>query len=205
MNEHSEDSSRYSYLEAEASHTQAYMWSTVDRELAAFGTKRAFDLGCGNGAYAAALSRRGIEVAGVDPSEDRIRIANQAHPDLALRLGSADDPLAERFGQFPAVVSLYVVEYVFFPRKYAKCVFDLLESGGIALISTPYHGYLKNLTGKLDGQFTALWDYGYIKFWLIRTLTALLQEAGLEVLRFHRVGRIPLLAKSMIAIAWRPA
>lgn len=199
---------RYCYTNAEAAHTQAYLWPTIDRELAAFGVKRVFDLGCGNGAYAAVLAGRGIDVAGVDPSEAGIRIANQAHPSLNLRLGSAYDSLAEHFGRFPAVVSLEVVEHVFYPRKYAKCVFDLLEPGGIALISTPYHGYLKNLmlalTGKLDAHFTALWDYGHIKFWSVRTLTAVLREAGLDILRFYRVGRVPFLANSMIAVARRP-
>ena len=38
-----------------------------------------------------------------------------------------------------------------------KRVYDLLEPGGLAIISTPYHGYLKNLalaaSGKLDSSF----------------------------------------------------
>ena len=106
------------------------------------------------------------------------------------------------------MVSLEVIEHVFYPRKYAKCIFDLLEPGGFALISTPYHSYWKNLilavTGKMDAHFTALWDYGHIKFWSIRTLTTLLEEAGLEVIKFRRVGRIPFLGKSMIVVARRP-
>jgi 2-polyprenyl-6-hydroxyphenyl methylase/3-demethylubiquinone-9 3-methyltransferase len=72
-------------------------------------------------------------------------------------------------------------------------------------VSTPYHGYLKNLalalSGKLDKHFTALWDGGHIKFFSIATLGQLLREAGFKDLRFVRVGRIPPLAKSMLAIA----
>ena len=79
--------------------------------------------------------------------------------------------------------------------------------GGVAIISTPYHGYLKNLalavSGRLDRHFTALWDHGHIKFWSIETLSKLLREAGFNRLEFRRVGRIPPLAKSMIAIARR--
>ncbi len=144
----------------------------------------------------------------MDPSEDGIRLARQAHPDLQFHLGSAYDDLAGRFGRFPAVVSLEVVEHVFFPRQFAACVFSLLEPGGTALISTPYHGYLKNvclaLAGKMDRHLAPLWDYGHIKFWSIKTLSILLQEAGFTDLRFLRVGRIPPLAKSMIAVARRP-
>ncbi|MFN3682011.1 MAG: hypothetical protein ACK4VP_08235, partial [Nitrospira sp.] len=79
--------------------------------------------------------------------------------------------------------------------------------GGVAIVSTPYHGYWKNLalalSGKMDAHFTALWDHGHIKFWSIRTLRQLLQEAGFSEIRFLRVGRIPPLAKSMIAVAYR--
>ena len=71
----------------------------------------------------------------------------------------------------------------------------------------PYHGYWKNLalalTGRMDAHFTAMWDHGHIKFWSIATLGELLREAGFADLRFERVGRIPALAKSMIAVARR--
>lgn len=106
------------------------------------------------------------------------------------------------------VVSLEVVEHVYAPRNYARTLFDLLEPGGTAIVSTPYHGYLKNLalalSGKMDAHFTALWDHGHIKFWSIETLTKLLDEAGFMNIRFHRVGRVPQLAKSMIAVAQKP-
>ena len=92
--------------------------------------------------------------------------------------------------------------------SYAATLFALLEPGGTAIVSTPYHGYWKNLalalSGKMDAHFTALWDYGHIKFWSVATLTRLLAEAGFVDIRFQRVGRIPALAKSMIAIARRP-
>lgn len=80
--------------------------------------------------------------------------------------------------------------------------------GGVAILSTPYHGYWKNLglalTGRMDRHFTALWDHGHIKFWSVDTLGELLREAGFVDVRFERVERIPALAKSMIAIARKP-
>jgi 2-polyprenyl-6-hydroxyphenyl methylase/3-demethylubiquinone-9 3-methyltransferase len=84
-------------------------------------------------------------------------------------------------------------------------MYALLEPGGLAIISTPYHGYIKNLimalTGTLDRHFTSLWDHGHIKFWSKKTLSILLREAGFTHIEFLRVGRIPVLAKSMIAVA----
>jgi 2-polyprenyl-6-hydroxyphenyl methylase/3-demethylubiquinone-9 3-methyltransferase len=127
---------------------------------------------------------------------------------VSFYLGSAYDDLESQYGKFKTVISLEVVEHLFFPRKFAACVYNLLEPGGTALISTPYHGYWKNLVlallGKMDSHFTALWDYGHIKFWSIRTLRQLLTEAGFQDVRFHRLGRIPILAKSMVAVAVKP-
>jgi 2-polyprenyl-6-hydroxyphenyl methylase/3-demethylubiquinone-9 3-methyltransferase len=202
------------YLYADATHTDAhrYLLPAVRRLLAdlawpAGRPKRVFDLGCGNGSTAANLTAHGYEVTGVDPSDQGIEQAKIAFPDLRLYPGSAYDDLAAVHGRFPAVVSLEVVEHVFYPRKYAACVTNLLEPGGTALISTPYHAYWKNLamavTGKFDRHVNPLWDYGHIKFWSPKTLTSLLTEAGLSVVKFDRVGRIPLLAKSMIAVVRR--
>ena len=161
-----------------------------------------------NGSVASALARLGWDVTGVDPSAEGIAQANANYPELRLEQGSAYDDLVARYGRFPVVTSLEVVEHVYFPRRYAATLFALLEPGGTAIVSTPYHGYWKNLalalSGKMDAHFTALWDYGHIKFWSIATLTRLLAEAGFVDIRFQRVGRIPALAKSMIAIARRP-
>jgi 2-polyprenyl-6-hydroxyphenyl methylase/3-demethylubiquinone-9 3-methyltransferase len=57
------------------------------------------------------------------------------------------------------------------------------------------------LAGKTDFHYTALWDYGHIKFWSRKTLTTLLSQAGFKVDRFIGVGRLPFLWKSMILIA----
>jgi 2-polyprenyl-6-hydroxyphenyl methylase/3-demethylubiquinone-9 3-methyltransferase len=97
------------------------------------------------------------------------------------------------------------VEHVYSPREFARTVYDLLEDGGVALISTPYHGYFKNLaialTNSFDRHVKPLWDHGHIKFWSMATLRQLLEEAGFTSVSFHRVGRLPLVAKSMIAVA----
>ncbi len=193
-----------------AEHTHTYLWSPVETILSQMTIPgaRIFELGCGNGAFARRLATCGYDISGVDPSTDGISRAIVADPQTNLVIGSAYDPLAEIFGTFPAVISLEVVEHVYFPRLFAKCVCELLEPGGFAIISTPYHGYWKNLAlailGKMDGHFTALWDHGHIKFWSIRTLTELFREQKLTVEKSLRVGRIPALAKSMILIIRKP-
>jgi len=164
-----------------------------------------FELGCGNGSVANELYKLGLDVIGVDPSIEGIKHANVSYPHLKLYSGSAYDDLHDKYGSFPLVTSLEVVEHVYYPRLYAATLFDLVEPGGTAFVSTPYYGYLKNCalatTGKMDAHFTALWDHGHIKFWSVKTLSQLLREAGFIDIRYRFCGRVPFLSKSMIAIA----
>jgi len=203
----------YHWADAELTPSHAYLLPALLREMSAprinsSAERRVFELGCGNGSVANVLSKNGWDVTGVDPSSEGIASANTQWPELKLYEGSAYDDLVARFGAYPVVTTLEVVEHVYFPRHYARTLFSLLEPGGIAIVSTPFHGYWKNLalavTGRMDAHFTALWDHGHIKFWSIKTLGELLQEAGFIDIRFERVGRIPALAKSMIAIARKP-
>jgi 2-polyprenyl-6-hydroxyphenyl methylase/3-demethylubiquinone-9 3-methyltransferase len=185
----------------------ARLLPAIDQELNSLplASRRAFDLGCGNGAVADWFAKRGFEVQGVDPSSSGIALAHRSFPHLDLREGSAYDPLVETFDTFPLVVSLEVIEHVYAPRAFAACAHDLLEPGGYLMLSTPYHGYLKNValavSGRMDTHFTALWDHGHIKFWSRKTITRLLEEAGLTVERIRNVGRISVFARSMLVIA----
>lgn len=205
-----EDITGYTWGDAQLTDAHSFLIPALVSELGRVkvSEKRVFDLGCGNGSVANILGSMGWSVQGVDPSTEGIEQANTKFPKLGLEQGSAYDDLRERFGRFPVVISLEVVEHVYSPRKYAETLFSLVESGGTAIISTPYHGYFKNLalalSGKMDKHFTALWDHGHIKFWSINTLTQLLSEAGFVNIRFRRVGRIPILAKSMVAIVQKP-
>ncbi|MFN0088487.1 MAG: class I SAM-dependent methyltransferase, partial [Blastocatellia bacterium] len=193
----------YGYTTAAHSHTRDYLLSAVMRLLGECpAPARLFELGCGNGAMANELAGMGYDVIGVDPSVEGIRIAKENYTNCRFSTGSAYDDLAGAYGTFDVVLSLEVVEHVFFPRRYAETVERLLSPGGMAIISTPYHGYLKNLAislmNKWEHHADPLWDYGHIKFWTRPKLVQLFREAGLSETSFTRVGRVPQLAKSMV-------
>ncbi|WEA59041.1 class I SAM-dependent methyltransferase [Rhizobium sp. BJ04] len=197
------------YVHAKPTTAQSYILPAVldvlENHFDGSAERDVFDLGCGTGGAAAALAERGYYVVGVDPSSDGIAKANINYPELPLKVGSAYDDLSSEYGTFNAVISLEVVEHVYDPRTFTATMYDLVKPGGVAVMSTPYHGYLKNLAlaalGKMDDHFMPLKDHGHIKFWSKSTLSTLLLETGFDNVRFEYVGRIPVLAKSMIAVA----
>jgi 2-polyprenyl-6-hydroxyphenyl methylase/3-demethylubiquinone-9 3-methyltransferase len=166
------------------------------------------DAGCGNGRLTGRLAALGLHMSGFDVSESGIAHASTAVPGVTFKVASGYQDLRELFGQvFDACVCVEVVEHLYDPRTFIHRVHDVLRPDGWLIVTTPYHGYLKNLalavSGQLDRHFDPLWDGGHIKFWSRRSLTALLEECGFRIVRFEGAGRVPLLWKSMIITARR--
>ena len=154
-----------------------------------------------------ALIARGYDVWGVDASESGIAIANSESPGrfFVLDVSSGELPLALVSKRFDVVISTEVIEHLYDPRGFIAFARRILASGGEFIISTPYHGFLKNLAlviaGKLDAHFTVLWDGGHIKFFSRKTLALMLREQGFEATGFAGAGRLPYLWKSMLVKA----
>jgi SAM-dependent methyltransferase len=200
----------YEYSNATPSHTMSYLWPIVQHAIEAhpFADRRAFDLGCGNGATADFLSGLGFSVTGVDPSRSGIEIAIKSYTRPQFHVRSASDDLAQEFGTFSLVVSLEVVAFVLDPRLFARRVYELLQPGGIAVVSTPFHGYWKNLllslTNRWDEHLDPFWPGAQLRFFSLKTYRRLWHEAGFQDVTILRAGRIPPLAKAMIAILRKP-
>jgi 2-polyprenyl-3-methyl-5-hydroxy-6-metoxy-1,4-benzoquinol methylase len=176
--------------------------------------RRVCDLGCGNGFLAARLGGLGREVVGVDASQRLLRVAetNYASPSVRFKYGVFGPELSGELlaeGPFDLVVSVDVIEHLFRPISLLETAAAILKPGGIMIVCTPYHGYLKNLAisvyGGWDSHFGVHWDGGHVKFFSVRTLSAMVGRA-FEVERFAYFGRVPGLWKNMICIARkRPA
>ena len=199
----------YGWRGAEGPHSCGYLAPEVLKILKAYPqVKRVCDLGSGNGALASYLQQNGYVVCGVEYDQEGCRIARDHHPEIPFyNLGVQDDPgeVTREQGGFDAVVSTEVVEHLFSPHLLPRFAHGLLPPGGLLVVSTPYHGYWKNLAlsvfGKWDRHHTALWHGGHIKFWSRKTLASLLEDNGFRVIGFHGVGRLPYLWKSMILVA----
>lgn len=167
------------------------------------------DLGCGNGALTAALRERGFRMTGMDHSQSGIEIARRRHTGIRFERFDVTEPLPQGLeGRFDAVVAAEVIEHLLLPRKLLERAREALRPGGSLIVTTPFHGYWKNLalalTGRFDDHWHPLRDFGHVKFFSRRTLSMLFEELGYQDLSFVTTGRIPMLARSMILSGRKP-
>ncbi len=192
--------------------SSSYINPAIRRLVKSLSARNVLDVGCGNGILCGDMSADGFSVFGVDADDLAIAIASQKFSACRFQLITLDDTPKSIDGApeegFDAVTSTEVIEHIYSPHKWAKYCFDALRPGGTLIVTTPYHGYLKNLAlsvvDKWDSHHDPLWHGGHIKFWSRDTLTKLLVPAGFEITGFEGVGRMPYLWKSMILIARKP-
>jgi len=195
-------------LDPEFGASQAFLWPIILPFLPPT-RSRILDLGCGSGGRARVLADLGHEVVGTDVSLEAVEIARRNVPEARFLTADINDfPWETLREHFDIVMSLEVIEHLYYPRRLLSAAALCLRPGGVLILSTPYHGYLKNLAlsllGLWDRHFGVHDDGWHIKFFSPRTLRRLVEEAGFADLEFRFGGRLPLLWKSMVCRGRKP-
>jgi 2-polyprenyl-6-hydroxyphenyl methylase/3-demethylubiquinone-9 3-methyltransferase len=205
------EAAEYAYTGDDPGYAQTYVRPVVEGYLTDVPREaRVLDLGCGSGALLASFHDRGWISVGVDISASGIEQARRAHPTITFVLADATGDLTALLGKsnFDVVISTETIEHVALPRPFVRNAFDALKPGGTLVVSTPYHGYLKNVAtavlARADSHYDPLWDYGHLKFFSVRTLAHLLWDAGFTDLEYTGAGRVPYFWKSMVVRARKP-
>jgi 2-polyprenyl-3-methyl-5-hydroxy-6-metoxy-1,4-benzoquinol methylase len=162
------------------------------------------DVGCGNGYLVNTLLKLGFNAYGIDASETGIAVARQTHPNNFFIQDVTTGQLPQQLQSinFDTIISTEVIEHLYDPEGFINFCKQVLGNKGEIILSTPYHGYLKNLLlslfNKWDEHINPLWHGGHIKLWSKKTLSQALTNAGFTVVAFKGCGRIPYFWKSMI-------
>src|SRR5690606_10377856 len=132
-------------------------------------------------------------------SPSGISLASEFSKDRFAIQDLSKDELPEKFFhlKFDTLISTEVIEHLYDPKGFIRFCKNILmqNGGGEIIITTPYHGYFKNLlialAGKWDEHVNPLWDGGHVKFWSKKTLSRLLSDEGFTVTDFVGCGRFP--------------
>lgn len=171
-------------------------FGTDERSLKPLAGKNALDVGCGAGLLCEPLARMGAAVTGVDAAVENIAAAKAHAAGAGLSIDyRAGELSAQGLGQFDLVTSMEVIEHVTDPAAFVAELAGRMKADGLMVLSTPNRTAASKLflveAAERLGQVprgTHNWD----QFLTPEELTALLTEAGLELVEMEGIGFSPL-------------
>lgn len=195
----------FTWERSEQGHYHRYLIPSLERLLPPGKGLKILDAGCGSGVMTAYLSSLGHQARGFDQSTSGIAVARKAFPNTRFDLKSVYEDYRSLEPEVSVVISFEVIEHLTRPSEMLARAYQVLAPSGVLILSTPYHGYFKNLAISLlngwDKHFDSNRDCGHIKFFSTKTLTSLLVQNGFSNFKFANAGRLPGLWKSMVVSA----
>jgi SAM-dependent methyltransferase len=162
------------------------------------------DLGCGPGAHARALARRGYIVAGVDGSPRMVAVARtRAAREEAGATFEVDDvsaPLRFADASLGGVLAILVLQHLPHPAAFIAEIRRCLRPGGHLLITAPARDRTPRTSQHLYWRLRATCYHlvpGVVRFYDADSLTRLVQDQGLTVVQCKaEPGRVSVLARA---------
>lgn len=191
-----------------------YLFKTIEEILQRLNipvNARILDAGCGGGNCTNWLYQKGYkDVWGFDASESGIQIAKKIFVEIQAKFqlhNVYEKQLPSTLPQddYDVVFSMEVIEHLYSPKTCLTNIHQWLKNDGYLILSTPYHGYWKNLAISILNQFdkhvSSQREGGHIKFFSRNTIFRILKECGLIPVQFYGSGRLPYFWKSMVIVA----
>ena len=162
------------------------------------------DLGCGPGAHAVALARRGYDVVGVDGSPRMVEVARTRAArdgvDATFAVHDVGAPLRFADASLGGVLAILVVQHLPHPEAFIAEIRRCLRPGGHLLITAPARDTTSLTSQNLYWRLrTACYLFvpGVVRFYEPSSLAQLVEDQGLTVVeRGGEAGRVSVLARA---------
>ena len=181
-----------------------HSWTPKKKELALASLKesgkesgRILDFGCGDAVMVRFFHELGYESEGVDISKVVITDNKSKFPDMKFNLVVPDTRIPYPDASFDVIFCSEVIEHLYDVNLAFSEFNRLLRPGGLLMLTTPYHGLIKNMVIALryfDQHYRIDWQH--IRFFTKESLRGMCLNHNFTPFRWWRVGRIGPLARS---------
>ena len=151
---------------------------------------RVLDVGCGEGAFSAALAEAGARPIAVDVADEPLRRLRARFPQLdEVRRAQAGEPLPLADDEADAVWAGEVVEHVVDVGAFCSELRRVLKPGGPLLLTTPDHP--RRLIARFALRPAAFEEHfnpyaDHLRFFTARSLVRVLEDAGFPTVALTR-------------------
>jgi SAM-dependent methyltransferase len=160
------------------------------------------DLGCGPGAHALAVARRGYDVVGLDGSPRMVEVARtraaRDEVDATFDVQDLSAPLRFADASLGGVLAILVLQHLPHPAAFIAEIRRCLRPGGHLLIIAPARDSMSLTSQNLYWRLRAACYHlvpGVIRFYDTNSLTRLIEDQGLTVVECNaEPGRVIVLA-----------
>lgn len=161
------------------------------------------DVGCGNGYLTKKLSKNFSKTIAIDNSESAIEQAKKDYTG-SINFIFSDLNNLNFTDKVNCITLIEVIEHLYSPDSLLKEINKFCDNNTKIIISTPFHGFIKNLlimlSDKFDDHFSPLWEHGHIKFFSKKTLVQICERNNFKVENIYYSGRFYPISKSMIIV-----
>jgi SAM-dependent methyltransferase len=162
------------------------------------------DLGCGPGAFALELARRGYDVVGVDESPRMVEVARaraaRDNVDATFDVRDVGTPLRFEDASLGGVLAILVLQHLAHPAAFIAEIRRCLRPGGYLLLTAPVRDGRSLTSQSLYWRLRATCYQrvpGVVRFYDTSSLRRLVEDQGLTVVECKRdPGRVSVLARA---------
>lgn len=181
-----------------------YKWPVIKKLIPTEPNLIILDYGTGSGQIMEEMKKINpkSKYIGIDVAKSAIKLAQKKHKKSKFYITKDGGklPLKERSIDF--IIAADVIEHAFYTQELLNEFGRILKPGGKLLLSTPYHGLIKNLVIVIFG-FEKVFNpvEAHIRFFTKKSLFPMIEKANLTIKEFGYFGRFYPISNGIYVVA----